>query len=194
MRAYYEGDGVVRLRGAILDEKPAGLYFADDDEPLPIHQMVVDLFLDVATLTIREVAVVMEVTPHLACTRIESKYDLLVGLSIGRGFARAVTERFAGVEGCTHIGALLRAMAPVAIQSMWGMRMVDPGVSVFDGGGDDETARREAMAFNLDSCHVWDERGELAQATLRGEPISMPVWAERRLDKLGRPMSDWEDW
>ncbi len=111
--AYYEGEGRDAACGERFSTRnQPGLYFADDDEPLPIHQMVVDLFLDVATLTIRDVAVVMEVTPHLACTRIESKYDLLVGLSIGRGFTRAVTERFGGVEGCTHIGALLRAMAP----------------------------------------------------------------------------------
>jgi hypothetical protein len=181
----------MRMRGAILDEKPERLFFPEDDEPLAIHQMVVDLVLEVPNLRINDVDVVMEVTPHLHCTSIEASYDQLIGLSIGRGFNRQITERFGGVSGCTHIGALLRAMAPVAVQSMWSMHHLDPENSPMDPAGEDEQSRREAMVFNLNSCHVWDESSELAQTALRGESIGIPVWAERRLEKLGRPLQDW---
>ncbi|MFW2381993.1 MAG: DUF2889 domain-containing protein [Acidimicrobiales bacterium] len=191
VRAFYEQTGTMRLRGAILDEKPARLFFPEDDEPLPIHEMIVDLMLDVPSLTITDVTVVMEVTPHLHCTSIESSYEQLIGLSIGRGFSRAITERFGGVDGCTHIGALLRAMAPVAVQSMWSLRHLDPENSPVDPIADDEQSRREAMIFNLNSCHVWDEQSSLAQTALRGESIGIPVWAEQRLKKLGRPVEDW---
>jgi hypothetical protein len=191
VRAFYEQPGVMRLRGAILDEKPPRLFFPDDDEPLPIHEMVVDLVLKVPSLEITDVDVVMEVTPHLHCTSIESKYEQLTGLSIGRGFNRQITERFGSVDGCTHIGALLRAMAPVAVQSMWSMHHLDPENSPLGPGADDEQSRRDAMVFNLNSCHVWDENSDLAQTALRGESIGIPVWAERRLVKLGRPVEDW---
>ncbi len=192
VKAYYEQTGVMRLRGAILDEKPERLFFPEDDEPLAIHQMVVDLVLNVPSLEITAVDVVMEVTPHRHCTTIETTYDQLVGLSIARGFNRQITERFGGVSGCTHIGALLRAMAPVAVQSMWSMRQLDPANSPVDSSTDDEASRRAAMAFNLNSCHVWSEDTEMAQRALRGESIGIPVWAEERLVKLGRPESDWD--
>lgn len=194
VRAYLEGPGRLRLRGGVLDEKPPGLYFPEDDEPLPVHDMVVDLLLDLPHLVITDVDVVMEVTPHLQCTRIEERYDQLVGLSITRGFGRGVTTRFGGVNGCTHIGALLRAMAPVAVQAMWSVRMLDPGSSPVEPVGDDEVSRRESMRFNLNSCHVWDEHSDLGQTALRGESIGIPVWAERRLAKLGRPAGDWNEW
>ncbi len=191
VRSFQEGPGLMRLRGAILDEKPPRLFFPEDDERLAIHEMVVDLVLTVPSLSISAVEVVMEVTPHLHCTSIESSYEQLIGLSIGRGFNREITDRFGGVSGCTHIGALLRAMAPVAVQSMWSMHHLDPENSPMDPVADDEQSRRDAMIFNLNSCHVWDENAELAQTALRGESIGIPVWAERRLKKLGRPTDDW---
>jgi hypothetical protein len=191
VRSFYEQNGQMRLRGAILDEKPERLFFPEDDEPLAIHEMVVDLFLDIPNLRIADVDVVMEVTPHLVCTSIEGSYDQLIGLSIGRGFTRRLTERFGGVNGCTHIGALLRAMAPVAVQSMWSIHHLDPENSPVNPVADDEESRREAMVFNLNSCHVWDENTALAQTALRGESIGIPVWAERRLEKLDRPAQDW---
>ena len=194
VRAYYEGPGLMRLRGAILDEKPPGLFFSEDTEPLPIHEMVVDLVLAVPSLTITGVEVLMEVTPHLHCTTIEASYDQLIGLSITRGFNRQLTERFGGPSGCTHIGALLRAMAPVAVQSMWSMRQIDPENAPVTVQADDPEARRKAMAFNLNSCHVWAEDTELAQTALRGESIGIPVWGTDRLKKLGRPEQDWPAW
>lgn len=184
----------MRLRGAILDEKPPGLYFPEDDEPLPIHEMVVDLTLALPDLVITGVDVVMEVTPHRACTSIEDRYRELIGLSVTRGFSREVTARFGGVGGCTHVGALLRAMAPVAVQAMWSVRMKDPARAPLPPAGDDEASRRAAMRYNLNSCHVWDENAEMARTALRGESIGIPVWAERRLQKLGRPNSDWDQW
>ncbi|NNE95863.1 MAG: DUF2889 domain-containing protein [Acidimicrobiales bacterium] len=193
VRSYYERSGVMRLRGAIIDEKPPGLYFADDERALPIHQMVVDLILELPTLMISDVEVVMEVTPHIQCTSIESSYEQLIGMSIGRGFSRQVTERFGGVSGCTHIGALLRAMAPVAVQSMWSVRHLDTENVPIERFSEDEASRREAMVFNLNSCHVWDEHSEMAQTALRGESIGIPVWAERRLDELGRSHDEWPE-
>lgn len=183
----------MRLRGAVLDEKPPGLYFPDD-EPLPIHEMVVDLILQLPELIIAAVDVVMEVTPHRQCTSIEDRYEELIGLSIARGFSREVTARFGGVNGCTHVGALLRAMAPVAVQAMWSVRLVDPSASPVGPAGDDEESRRAAMRFNLNGCHVWDEHAEMGRTALRGESIGIPVWAERRLEKLGRPLEDWNEW
>ena len=39
VKVYGDGENRLLVRGAISDMKPAGLYVADDPEPLEIHQM-----------------------------------------------------------------------------------------------------------------------------------------------------------
>lgn len=205
VRSYRLSETSMQMRGIVGDQKPPGLYFKNDAEPLPVHHMVVDLILDFPSLQITDVSVVMEVTPHHECTDIEPHYQQLVGLSIARGFSRKVKELFGGSLGCTHIGALLQAMAPVAVQSIWSMRAISESkdgtpVSVrkrvpddLEGLSEEEKleARRRALAFNINSCHMWDEDGDLTTTVLRGDALHPPVWAEERMDKLGIDHDAW---
>ena len=46
VRAYRNGDEGIILRGAVRDQKPPGLYIVDDNEPLTVHHMIVDLTND----------------------------------------------------------------------------------------------------------------------------------------------------
>ncbi|MFM7095022.1 MAG: hypothetical protein ACKOYL_10785, partial [Actinomycetota bacterium] len=41
VKSYRKDDRTIVLRGAVRDEKPAGLYIPDDPEPLPLHHMIV---------------------------------------------------------------------------------------------------------------------------------------------------------
>ncbi len=198
VEAYREDDGRrLRLRGMVHDEKPPGIYFPDDPDPLSVHQMVVDLVLDFPTLEIVEVDVVMEVTPHAACVSIEETYQKLVGLSIARGFSRKVKDLFGGPLGCTHIGALLQAMAPVAIQSMWSMQAAaaqaakEAGETEVTFGPMDDEGRKRAMAFNLNTCHMWAEDGPNVALIRSGGEMEPPVWAVERLEALGRDPQEW---
>ena len=190
VRAYHKDDSTLWLRGAIRDQKPPGLYIADDDEPLTVHHMVLDLHISVPMLEITYANVVMETHPHSNCPQIEDHYHNLVGLSIARGFTHKVRELFGGPRGCTHTTALLQAMAPVAVQSMWSFRMV----AARDGGTNGATspdARARAMATNLNTCHIWDEDGEQVASIRRGEPMEVPVWIKKRFAELGRDPVDW---
>ena len=182
------------LRGIVHDVKPPGIYFQGDTKPLSVHHMVVDLTLDFPSLEIVEATVTMNVTPHMKCNTIEPDYQKLVGLSIARGFSRQIKDLFGREHGCTHIGALLQAMAPVAIQSMWSMNSFNDDGST-SGESNDATSsdegRERAMAFNLNTCHIWAEEGENVQAIRRGEDLEVPVWASERLVELGRDPVEW---
>ncbi len=123
VRAYVKDDRTLALRGAVRDQKPPGLYVPADPEPMTIHHMIVDLEIEVPSLVITKATAVLNVHPHLTCKNIEPHYGNLVGLSIARGFTHKVRELFGGPRGCTHTTALLQAMAPVAVQSMWSFRM-----------------------------------------------------------------------
>ena len=95
VRAYRSGVDKMILRGAVLDQKPPGLYF-DDTQPLTVHHMIVDLTIAIPSLEIIAAKAVLEIHPHSTCKRIEDHYDDLVGLSIARGFTRKIRELFGG--------------------------------------------------------------------------------------------------
>ena len=108
------------LRGRVMDEKPPGVYFENNSEPLEIHHMVIDVSVSVPDLIITNAIVLMETHPHEGCIKIVDHSKKLVGLPIALGFTKKVRELFGGPRGCSHKTALLNAMAPVAIQSVWG--------------------------------------------------------------------------
>ena len=130
VRAFRMADNRFLLRGVVCDEKPAGLYVTEDPDPLWLHHMIVEMEVVFPTFVIERAYAKFHQHPHLACTDITDHYKKLEGMSIARGFNAKVKELFAGSRGCTHITALLSAMAPVAIQTGWSMR-----VNAMNNGG-----------------------------------------------------------
>lgn len=195
VRAYRKNARTLLLRGAVRDQKPPGLYVPQDPEPLTIHHMIVDLEIAVPSLEITRANAVMEMHPHEHCRQIEGHYQNLVGLSIARGFTHKVRELFGGPRGCTHTTALLQAMAPVAIQSMWSFRMAAEREGADgDGGSPDFStaeARMRAVATNLNTCHIWAEDGAQVTGIRNGEPMEVPVWIVKRYAELGRDHGTW---
>lgn len=194
----YRIDGdTMRLRGRVTDTKPAGLYIPGDTEPLDVHDMSVDLIVAYPSLVISSVEVILDTHPNTDCPSIEPAFGKLKGVSIARGFNRQLTELLGGPRGCTHVVALLRAMVPVAIQSLYSMQAADPERDV-NADWKRERLNKDAAidttAFVLDSCHVWASGGERMTAVQNGEPMGAPVWIEDRLTKLGRDdeLSKWQ--
>ena len=185
VRAYRKDDATLWLRGAIRDQKPPGLYVPDDPEPLTVHHMILDLHISVPSLEITWANVVMETHPHSGCPQIEVHYEKLIGLSIARGFTHKVRELLGGPRGCTHTTALLQAMAPVAVQSLWSFRMVSKEST-------SPEVRARAMATNLNTCHIWAEDGDQVASIRRGEPMEAPVWIKKRYAELGRDPAEWQ--
>ena len=193
VRAFRKSSDEILLRGRVQDTKPAGLYIQDDPEPLVIHHMTVELVITLPSMEITGAEVEFHVNPHEQCPTIIEHYSKLVGLSIARGFTHKVRELFGGPRGCTHTTALLQAMAPVAIQCVWSMRAAaakDQPVQI--ARRKPSQAEREAMwAFNLNTCHVWDEQGENVARMRAGALPEPPVWAVKRFAELGIDPQEW---
>jgi hypothetical protein len=186
-------DAKFLLRGVVVDEKPAGLYIENDPDPIWMHHMIVDLEIVYPTFLIEKASVEFKNHPHLGCTNITDHYKKLEGMSIARGFNAKVRELFGSSRGCTHIGALLAAMAPVAIQTGWSMR-VSSVVDIDDSSKspeDFQEQRIKQFASTINTCHIWDEHGEMVSKVRRGEEIEMPLPVVRRLRDLGRNETDW---
>lgn len=192
VRAYRRGFDTMVLRGAIRDQKPPGLYVPNDPDVLTIHHMIVDLTVAMPSLEITAATVVMETHPHLACPRIADHYTKLVGLSIARGFTHKVRELFGGPRGCTHTTALLQAMAPVAVQSLWSFRMAKAQASgQVRHRPATETERSQLLAGNLNTCHVWDEHGEHVELIRGGTFREVPIPIVERMERLGLDPGVW---
>ena len=128
-------DRTMRIRGEVrADIKPAHLHFPNDADELTIHHMIVDLIVDVASMEITDVDVVFDSFPQTTCPNIADHYHELIGSSIGRGFTARIRELFGGPRGCTHTNVLLLAMAPVFIQALWSLKVVNQRNSPVDVG------------------------------------------------------------
>lgn len=196
VRAYRKSPKELLIRGQIRDQKPPGVYIDHDTEPLTVHHMVVDIEVQFPELLITNAAVVMETHPHTSCTTITEHYEKLVGMSIARGFSRQIRELFGGPRGCTHTTALLQAMAPVAVQSIWGMESFEPeeGTPVrtpLPSNPTDEQIR-ERFAFNINTCHVWREDGPTIEGIKNGEAMEPPLWIVDRFKELGLDPAEWD--
>jgi hypothetical protein len=181
---FAQPDGTMRVHGRLTDTKPHGLCLADG-QPLVIHDMAVDLYVDPVTFEIVRVAADMDVRPYDLCPAILESYQQLVGVSIARGYSRKVKELFGGPGGCSHMGALLVALGPVAVQASWSVvKLLEPVESLTEFSS--EPAERERrLRMNLDTCHVWADGSENIEVIRRGERPRRPDWESRRLGELG---------
>jgi Protein of unknown function (DUF2889) len=191
--AFIEDDVMLRMVGHMRDVKPGGLWNVNDPQPLTVHHMQLDLLIDIRTLMIVSADAQMHVTPHSECPNILGEYQQLVGLSIARGFNNKVRELFGGPRGCTHIGALVLAMAPVTMQCLWTFAERNAGRSDETGQSEPPTIeqRRAGMERNRGTCHVWADDGPMFALLNAGEDIGVPLWAEKRLSELGLDNSAW---
>lgn len=195
VKAVVVDDAHFRLIGRIHDVKPDGLWGVEDSVAMSVHDMTLEMVVRVHDLTITDAVAAMNTHPHMQCKTIVPAYEQLIGLSIARGFTQKVKELFGGPRACTHIGALINAMAPVAMQCVWAfMQAKQPAVSGSEAvSGED--ARREHMtvaaARNRNTCHVWADAGPMLALLSSGGDLPAPLWAIERLGELGLDLADW---
>lgn len=192
VKAVVVDDEHFRLIGRIHDVKPDGLWGIDDDEPMSIHDMTLEMVVRVNDLTITDAVAVMNTHPHMHCKTIVPAYEQLVGLSIARGFTNKVKELFGGPRACTHIGALINAMAPVAMQCVWAfMHAKQPSEPVASSPDARRAHMAAAEARNRNTCHVWADGGPMLSILAAGGEIPPPLWAIERLGDLGLDVAAW---
>ncbi len=188
-KVYRVGDHLL-ARGAVCDTKRAGLYITDDPDPIDIHRIVVELEVSVPDLTITRASLDFESFPTTSCPSIAEAYQQLVGLSIARGFTHKIRELFGGPRGCTHVVALLQALAPAIVQSTWSLTLIEGRRRAAASEVVDDP-RKSKFEGNLNTCHVWAEDGEHVALLRKGERPGPPLQVKERLAHLGRDPEEW---
>ena len=183
VRAYRLDDERVLFRGAVRDQKPPHLYFIEDDRPLTIHHMQLDMVVKYPELVIVDADVRFRAFPQDACPSIVTHYKELIGMSVARGFTHKVRDLFGGPRGCSHTTALLQAMAPIAMQSSKSIECVE---AERRGEPNPIIVRppSESWKYLTNTCHVWAEDGPRKGEVERGGVQTIPV--DVRLRALGR--------
>ena len=113
-------DGLWDIDAHLTDVKSYS--FENDDRGtiaagVPLHEMWMRLTID-SDYLIHAVEAATDHSPFHLCPDVVPHFQRLVGLSIARGFKRAVRERLGGVEGCTHLVELLGPLATTAFQTL----------------------------------------------------------------------------
>lgn len=156
-KAYLREDGLWDIEGNVVDTKTysfpgPGMAVMPAGEAL--HDMWVRLTVN-EDMEVKDVETAMNSQPYWTCSEILPNFKDLIGLTIGKGWNRAVKERVGGRAGCTHIVELLGPVATTAFQAIGGMKY-----------------RRRRMAgqplhqtrpANLDSCHSWSSDREMVR-------------------------------
>jgi hypothetical protein len=138
------------------------------------------LLVRTVDLTITEVEVEYLDAPHAVCSEISGAYSTLVGCSLTRGFSNEVRERLGGTRGCSHVSALVLAMAPTAVQCLWPPEGESPLGEVRGG----------LPTPPIGSCHVWDDPPKVPPEQLDAVPVTM----RRRIRDLGLNEDEWLEW
>jgi len=158
---YLRADGNYDIEGRMTDRKTYA--FPNDfrgeiqaDEPL--HDMRICVTID-ESFRILDVVAETAAGPFEICPAITPAFAELKGASIGRGWSRLLREKFGGVHGCTHHVELLRTLATVAFQTVYGEQQRRRRAK---GGPPGEHRDGKRPAF-IDTCHALAADGEVVK-------------------------------
>jgi hypothetical protein len=164
---YRRADGLFDIEGRMTDRKSYSFpseWRGRIEEGEPIHDMRIRLTLDEGFM-IRDVECVTAAGPYEICPAITPAFAALKGERVGRGWSRVLREKFGGRNGCVHHVEMLRAMATVAFQTLYGYqerRKRETGQSNREGPPSPEAAPGRRPGF-IDSCHALASDGEVVR-------------------------------
>ena len=118
-----------------------------------VHHMAISLTVD-DELTVQAVSAKMMSTPFSSCLEIEASLQPMIGVRIGAGWRRAITDRIGGTQSCTHLRELLVNLATAALQTIptWHAQQIKK-----------QGQRPTGRPHYLGQCHAWRLDGPLVQ-------------------------------
>jgi Protein of unknown function (DUF2889) len=158
-RSFRRDDGLLDIDARFIDTRP----FAYDSEfrghcppGSALHHMQLRLTVD-RERRIHALASAMPGTPYSGCAEVNPNFQRLVGVSLGRGFRKTLRDTLGGTAGCTHMLALLEAMAAAAVQAF------ASNAHAPRRAGQAEPVRIWRLDALLDSCWSYRSDGPVMQ-------------------------------
>jgi len=152
IRAFARDDGLWDLEAELADVKEkdfalaVGVRAAGD----PVHRMRLTLTID-TQLNVVDAGATSDRVPYPGyCDVFSEVYKRLIGLNLGLGFRRAVTERLGGTQGCTHLTEMATVLPTAAIQAFAG-EVYRPRDQAHEPEAADHV-EQDRRPFQLDRC------------------------------------------
>jgi Protein of unknown function (DUF2889) len=154
-QSFDEGEHLT-VQARLRDDRP----WADGERDVAsLHDLGLRVRVRKADLTVEEAEATMDRFPHAECPDIIEAFAGLAGVQVGRGYTRAVQERFAGARGCAHLELLARTVGPVVIQAMTSIRAMRRDWAQLDVAEADKARGARPTLFPLNTCHVFCDGG-----------------------------------
>lgn len=162
---YLRPDGHYDIEGRMTDRKAYDFpndWRGEIAAGEALHDMRVRVTLD-EDFQVLEVAAETADAPFEICAAITPAFASLKGARIGRGWSALLKEKFGGAKGCTHHVELLRTLATVAFQTIYGekQRRAREQRSVPPGESSKQAGRRPGF---IDTCHALAADGAVVKA------------------------------
>lgn len=149
----YDGQRII-VEGILRDDRFQDTYLMTGEKfpPGAIHHMAIRLLINCSNLLIEDIDVELITIPREICRETLNCLAKIKGMTIARGFTVEVKKLAGGPKGCTHLVALLLAMAPAIFQGYAAYQAQKPS------SPDPERAKM-ILLFLLNTCHAWREDG-----------------------------------
>ena len=115
-------DGQYDIEAELTDNKTYSFPSDFRGEVTPdqfVHHMKVRVTID-RSMTVTAAEAITISVPYVVCPTANDVFQNLVGLKIGPGWRRRVTEAIGGRHGCTHITELMGTIGTIAYQTRYG--------------------------------------------------------------------------
>jgi hypothetical protein len=163
-QGYRRPDGHFDIEGRMTDRKAydfpndwRGTIAAGD----ALHDMRIRVTID-EEFRILDIEAQTADAPFAICGAITPAFAALKGERMGKGWTRLLRQKFGGVHGCTHHVELLRTMATVAFQTVYGEKMRRQRQQGAVAPGEAGDGKRPSF---IDTCHALAADGEIVRAS-----------------------------
>jgi hypothetical protein len=154
VRGYRRHDGLYDIEARMVDTKTAELTLADGRVVPPgesLHDMSIRLVVD-ENLNVIDIIASTDASPFGVCREATATLQTMKGVRIGAGWSKAIRERLAGRQGCTHLNELLTPLATVAFQTLSEVRETRP-----------TPVNATGKPRKIDSCYAYAGDREIVQ-------------------------------
>jgi hypothetical protein len=140
------------VEGCLADHRLQEYHLATGEKRSPglLHQMIIHMLVNKATLEIEDLHVEMPTVPREECLETINSMEPVRGLRITRGFTSRVKALVGSGEGCNHLVALLTSMGSSTIQGYAAYKLQESPSFISD-----------MINMLEDTCWTWRKEGPL---------------------------------
>jgi len=153
--------GGIIVEAELKDNRLKSYHKISGEKALPgvVHHMIIRMHVLGAGLTINDIEAEMPGVPRDECRKTINSLDIVKGMDISPGFTAKIKTILGGPTGCSHLTALLLAMAPAAVQGSWAHYARKPLP--------DDFSSDLMNQYLIDTCWIWRREGKFAKELLQ---------------------------